>query len=127
MCPTTGPTYTTDLVNGDHILGSSSQPAAMAGYPHITVPGGTSFGLPVGISFFSTAWAEPKLFAIAYAFEQAAKGRLAPSFLPTLPPNVRAGTRSALAAGLGAAPARLGRHGKGQAPPHLARRRFGFI
>ena len=94
MCPTTNPSFTTDLVNGDHVLGASSQPAAMAGYPHITVPGGTSFGLPVGISFFSTAWDEPKLFGIAFAFEQAAKGRLAPKFLPTLPPSERVSTRA---------------------------------
>jgi amidase len=95
MTPTTTPSFTTDLIDGDHVLGSSSTPAAMAGYPHITVPGGTSFGLPVGISFFGTAWSEPKLIAIAYAFEQAAQGRLAPSFLPTLPPTTRVGTRAA--------------------------------
>jgi amidase len=126
MCPTTGPSYTTDLINGDHVLGSSSQPAAMAGYPHITVPGGTSFGLPVGISFFSTAWAEPKLFAIAFAFEQAAKGRLEPSFLPTLPASTRVGTRQVSnPAGTGAA-ARMARPSL-SATARTARRRFGFI
>jgi amidase len=127
ICPTTGPTYTTDLVNGDHVLGSSSQPAAMAGYPHITVPGGTSFGMPVGISFFSTAWAEPKLFAIAYAFEQAAKGRLEPSFLPTLPPSTRVGTRLASTSTFAGGTARVARPPLSAAMARTGRRRFGFI
>jgi len=95
VTPTGSPSWTTDLVNGDHFLGADSTPAAVAGYPHITVPGGTAFGLPVGISFHGTAWSEPKLIALAYAFEQAAKGRLEPKFLPTMPSNVRFATRSA--------------------------------
>ena len=60
-----------------------SSPAAVAGYPHITVPAGFDFGLPVGISFFGNAWTEPKLLKIAYAFEQARQARQAPKFLPT--------------------------------------------
>ncbi len=121
MTPTTTPSFTTDLIDGDHVLGSSSTPAAMAGYPHITVPGGTSFGLPVGISFFGRAWSEPKLIGIAFAFEQAAQGRLAPSFLPTLPPSVRVGTRSteAAAARSGAATAQAA-----AAAPHSGRLRY---
>jgi amidase len=122
MTPTTTPSFTTDLIDGDHVLGSSSTPAAMAGYPHITVPGGTSFGLPVGISFFGRAWSEPKLIGIAFAFEQAAQGRLAPSFLPTLPPSVRVGTRSteaAAAARSGAAAAQVA-----AAAPHSGRVRY---
>jgi amidase len=70
----------TDLVNGDHFLGGSSSPAAVAGYPHITVPAGFAFGLPVGISFVGTAWSEPTLLRLAYAFEQATTHRKPPAF-----------------------------------------------
>ena len=62
---------------------SSTRPAAVAGYPHITVPGGYVFGLPVGISFIGRAWSEPTLFKLAYAFEQATKQRKAPTFAAT--------------------------------------------
>lgn len=82
--PTGGPAWRTDLVNGDHFGGSSSSPAAISGYPNITVPAGFVFGLPVGISFFGRAWSEPVLLRIAYAFEQATKHRRAPGFLPSL-------------------------------------------
>ena len=82
--PTGGPAWKTDLVNGDHFGGSSSSPAAISGYPNITVPAGFVFGLPVGISFFGRAWSEPVLLRIAYAFEQATRHRQAPGFLPSL-------------------------------------------
>jgi amidase len=85
---TTGPAHLTDLVNGDHIESNTSSPAAVAGYPHITVPAAHIFGLPVGISFFGTAWSEAKLIRIAYAFEQVTLGRRPPQFLPTA--NLRA-------------------------------------
>ena len=75
---------TTDLVSGDHFGGGSSTPAAVAGYPNITVPAGQVMGLPVGLSFFGRAWTEPALIRIAYAFEQATKHRQTPTFLPTL-------------------------------------------
>ena len=84
VAPTGGPAWTTDLVNGDHFGGGSSTPAAIAGYPNITVPAGQVTGLPVGLSFFGRPWTEPTLFRIAYAFEQATKHRQPPTFRPTL-------------------------------------------
>src|SRR6185295_5242510 len=80
VAPTGSPAWTTDPVNGDHFTGASSTPAAVAGYPSITVPAGQAFGLPVGLSFIGAAWSEPKLIALAYAFEQATRHRRAPSF-----------------------------------------------
>jgi amidase len=83
IAPTGGPAWTTDWVNGDHFTGGYSTTSAVAGYPHITVPAGYVFGLPVGLSFFGRAWSEPALIKFAYAFEQATKARRAPQFLPT--------------------------------------------
>ncbi len=84
VCPTSGPAALIDLINGDYGAGSSSSAPAVAGYPHVTVPGGFAFGLPVGVSFIGRAWSEPMLFKLAYAFEQATKHRMAPSFAATL-------------------------------------------
>ena len=83
VAPTGGPAWLTDLVNGDHDTGGSSTPAAVAGYPNITVPAGFVFGLPVGISFFGKAYSEPTLLKLAYAFEQATRHRRTPQFLLT--------------------------------------------
>jgi amidase len=87
VAPTGGPAWLTDLVNGDHSTGGSSNAAAVAGYPNINVTAGFLFGLPVGISFFGRAWSEPTLIKIAYSFEQATKTRQAPKFLPTISPG----------------------------------------
>jgi len=84
LAPTGGPAWLTDLVNGDSITGSSSTPAAVAGYPSITVPAGMLRGLPIGISFFGAAFSEPTLLAVAYAYEQGTRHRDKPRFLPTV-------------------------------------------
>jgi len=87
VCPTGGPAWTTDLVNGDHwnTAGDSSTPAAVAGYPHITVPAGFVDGLPVGLSFMGPAWSEGRLLRYAFAFERATNyARRPPQFKPTI-------------------------------------------
>jgi amidase len=71
-------------VNGDAVSGSSAAPAAVAGYPNITVPAGSLHGLPIGISFFGAPFTEPVLLAIAYAYEQRTRHRTRPRFLPTV-------------------------------------------
>lgn len=83
IAPTGGPAWKTDHVNGDAYHVGSSSPAAMAGYPNITVPMGFVDGLPVGISFFGLAWSEPQLLGIAHAYEQHTRHRKAPAFLMT--------------------------------------------
>jgi amidase len=81
FAPTGQPSWTIDLVNGDHFLNSDSSPAAVAGFPHVTVPAGYTGELPIGVSFMGRAWSEPKLIKYAYAFEQAVQARHAPKFL----------------------------------------------
>jgi amidase len=84
VAPTGGPAWLTDLVNGDHVAGGSSNAAAVAGYPNINVTAGSISGLPVGISFFGRAWSEPTLIRLAFAFEQTTKARQTPRFLSTI-------------------------------------------
>jgi amidase len=84
VAPTGSPAWPIDLINGDHFTGSSSTPAAVAGYPAVTVPMGAVFDLPVGIVFIGPAWSEARLLALAYAYEQATKHRKAPRLAPTV-------------------------------------------
>lgn len=84
IAQTNGPSWSIDWVNGDQFSGGSSSPAAISGYPNITVPMGFVKGLPIGISFFGKAWTEGKLIEIAYAFEQATKHRQSPGLKESL-------------------------------------------
>jgi amidase len=92
VAPTGGPAWLIDLVNGDGGTASAPGPstvAAVAGYPHITVPMGYAGGLPVGVSFVGRAWSEPTLIRLAYAYEQATKHRHPPTFAATAVPSGR--------------------------------------
>ena len=77
---TMGPACSIDMIYGDRWGYSLTSPAAASGYPHITVPAGKVYDLPVGLSFFGTAYSEPKLLGIAYSYEQATKNREKPGF-----------------------------------------------
>ena len=86
VAPTTGLPFPTDHIKGDPWagMGYSASPAAIAGYPDITVPMGFVSGLPAGVSFFAGAWSEPTLISVAYAYEQATNHRRPPTFAETL-------------------------------------------
>ncbi|MYN10375.1 amidase [Pseudoduganella aquatica] len=89
VAPTDGPAWLTDFINGDHYNASFSSPAAVAGYPHVTVPAGYVHGLPVGLSFVGGSYTEAKLIGMAYAYEQATRHRRAPQFPASVSPQPR--------------------------------------
>jgi amidase len=84
VAPSGSPAWLIDFIRGDFSGGGFAQPAAVSGYPHITVPAGFVEGLPCGISFVGPAWSEPRLIGLAYAFEQATKHRRAPKYPKTV-------------------------------------------
>jgi amidase len=85
VAPSRPPAWVVDQINGDRVLGGSTQPSAMAGYPIVTVPAGMAFGaLPLGLAFFARPGSEALLLGMAFAFEQLVNARRAPRYLPTL-------------------------------------------
>jgi amidase len=83
IAPTGSPAWLIDLIDGDYSANGATTPAAVAGYPHITVPAGLVHGLPVGLSFIGRAWSEATLLKFAFAYEQATKHRTPPKMLAT--------------------------------------------
>ena len=84
IAPTTGPAWTTDVINGDHYAGAASQMPAIAGYPHLTVPMGFVDGLPVGISFIGGQWQDARVLSLGYAFEQRTHAIRSPAFVQSV-------------------------------------------
>ncbi len=87
VAPSGSPAWLIDHVLGDHYVGGNTSPAAISGYPSITVPMGTISGLPVGVSFTGPAWSEDRLIGLAFAFEQATAHRMSPTFRTTIEPS----------------------------------------
>jgi amidase len=88
IAPSTGPAWVTDLLNGDHISGGAMTLAAVAGYPHLTVPMGQVGGLPVGLSFVGPAWSDAKVLAFGFAYEQRTHARRPPALIAAPPLTV---------------------------------------
>ncbi|RZJ16398.1 MAG: amidase, partial [Brevundimonas sp.] len=84
IAPTTGPAWSIDVVNGDHYLGAASQLAAVAGYPHLTVPMGQVQGLPVGMSFIGAKWDDARILSLGHAFEQLTRARVEPGLVRSI-------------------------------------------
>jgi len=84
MAPTNGPAWRTDYATGDAFELGSSTPAAVAGYPNVSVPAGYAGPLPIGISFFAERWADAKVLALAAAFERAHPAYQPPAFIPSI-------------------------------------------
>jgi amidase len=84
VSPSGGPPSVVDPVNGGPFFGSPARLPAVSGYPHLTVPAGYASGLPVGISLLGPAWSEARLLGLGFAYEQAAKVRREPEFLPAV-------------------------------------------
>jgi amidase len=83
--PANGPSWCIDLVNGDYSTGYGAySPAAIAGYPSVTVPMGLVYELPIGLAFIGKAFGEGELLSIAFGYEQVSKNRVAPKFLKTM-------------------------------------------
>jgi len=93
--PTNSPAWVTTLGQGDNFVFGSSGPAAVAGYPNISVPMGFSGELPIGVSLFASRFEEPKLISLAFAVEQTLRARRPPKFLPTLPTTTSAQSSAA--------------------------------
>lgn len=89
IAPTTGPAWLTDYAAGDRFPGAGYRAAAVAGYPSLTIPMGHSDGLPLGIVFIGTAWSEPRLIELGFAYEQLTRARKPPEYWPTLKKPVR--------------------------------------
>ncbi len=88
VAPSGSPAWLIDHVLGDHYVGGNTSPAAISGYPSITVPMGAISGLPVGMSFTGPAWSEERLIGVAFAFERATAHRTSPTFRTTIAPSV---------------------------------------
>ncbi|MBB3803410.1 amidase [Xanthomonas arboricola] len=86
IVPTTGAAWVTTLGKGDTFPGAGYGAAAVAGYPSLSVPMGQTQGLPLGLLFMGTAWSEPRLIELAYAYEQRSHARFAPGYAPSAPP-----------------------------------------
>ena len=84
IAPATGPAWVTDPLTGDHFPGAGYGAAAVAGYPSLTIPMGSSNGLPLGIVFMGAAWSEPRLIELGYAYEQLTGARMPPQYLPSV-------------------------------------------